>query len=123
MRSGAVKLQVSQRVLAAALAALALLFVFWFRDDAHALAALALFAGPPLLLAAGVLRGSRGAAFWSGVLALFWFSHGVMLAYDRPAERGYALAEVALSLLVVAAASLPGLRARFGGRGRGRDAL
>jgi uncharacterized membrane protein len=105
----------ADRLLAAALAALALLFVAWFRDDAQAWAALTLFAGPPLLLLAGVLRGNRIAAFWSGVLGLFWFSHGVMLAYDRPAERGYALVEVGLALLIIVAASWPGLRARFGG--------
>ncbi|CAN5706151.1 hypothetical protein BH23PSE2_BH23PSE2_00200 [soil metagenome] len=104
-------------VLAMALAALSLLFLFWFRNDAQALAAMVLFAGPPLLLAAGVLHGSRAAAFWSGVFGLFWFSHGVMLAYDRPAERVLALTEVALALLVIAAANWPGLRARFGGRG------
>lgn len=114
-------LPVSRLVLALALGALALLFLLWFRNDAQALAALALFAGPPLLLAAGVLRGSRVAAFWSGVFGLFWFSHGVMLAYDRPAERGHALAEVALALLVIAAANWPGLRARFGGRGSDRS--
>lgn len=106
--------------LAAALAALAALFAAWFRDDPQPLAALAVFALPPLLLLAGVLRGSRVAAFWSGVLGLGWFCHGVMLAYDRPAERGYALAEVVLALAIIFAASLPGLRARFG-RGRTTD--
>lgn len=113
-------LPVPRLVLAMALGALALLFVFWFRNDAQALVAMALFAGPPLLLAVCTLRGSRVAAFWSGVLGLFWFSHGVMLAYDRPAERGLALTEVALALLVIAAANWPGLRARFGGRGGNR---
>jgi uncharacterized membrane protein len=105
-----------RQVLAATLAALALLFALWFRDAPQPLAAIALFAGPPLLLAAAALRSSRVAMFWSGVLALFWFSHGVMLAYDRPAERGYALAEVALALLVILAANWSGLRARFGRR-------
>lgn len=108
----------ADRWLAAALAALVLLFVAWFHDDAQAWAALALFAGPPVLLLVGVLRGMRVAAFWSGVLGLFWFSHGVMLAYDRPAERGHALVEVALALVIVVAANWPGLRAHFGGRGK-----
>jgi uncharacterized membrane protein len=106
----------STQLLAAALASLALLFAMWFRDAPQSLAAIGLFAGPPLLLAAGALRRSRAAMFWSGVLALFWFSHGVMLAYDRPSERGYALAEVALALLVILAANWSGLHARFGHR-------
>jgi uncharacterized membrane protein len=106
--------------LAAALLALAGVFAVWFRDDAQPLAAWALFALPPLLLGICVLRASRAASFWSGVLALFWFCHGVMLAYDRPAERGYAVAEIVLALAIVVLSSLPGLRARFG-RGRASD--
>ena len=72
-----------------------------------------MFALPPLALAAATLRGWRTASFWAGVLALGWFSHGVMVAWSRGGERGYALAEVALALVIVFAASLPGLRARF----------
>lgn len=106
----------SRIALGVALAALGLLFAAWFRADPDYLGALAVFALPPLLLLAGVARGSRVAAFWSGVLGLFWFCHGVMLAWDRPAERGYALAEVALALAIIVAASWPGLRARFGRR-------
>src|SRR5690606_14567138 len=76
----------SRIVLALALLALAALFALWFRTDAHYLAALLVFALPPLLTLVGVLCGSARAAFWAGVLALFWFSHGVMVAYSRPAE-------------------------------------
>jgi uncharacterized membrane protein len=104
----------SEWSLALALGALAIMYILWFRDATQPVAAIAVFAGPPLLLMAGVLRGSRSATFWSGVLALFWFSHGVMLAYDRPLERTPALAEVALALAVIVAANWPGLRARFG---------
>jgi uncharacterized membrane protein len=50
------------------------------------------------------------------VLALLWFSHGVMVAWTRPPERGYALAEVALAVAIVLIASVPGLRARFAKR-------
>jgi len=108
-------------MLALALGVLALLFAAWFRGDRHYPGALAVFALPPLLLLAGVLGGSARAAFWSGVLGLLWFCHGVMLAWDRPAERGYALAEIALALAIVLLASWPGLRARFGReRGAGR---
>lgn len=103
----------SVRVLVGALLALGVLFAAWFVDDPRPLAALSVFALPPLLLAAARWRGHRSAAFWAGVLALAWFSHGVMVAWTRPAERGFALAEVALALVVVAASSWPGLRARF----------
>jgi uncharacterized membrane protein len=109
----------SQRALAALLAALALVFAAWFRDDPRVLQALAVFSLPPLLLAAGALRGSRVAVFWAGVFGLGWFCHGVMVGFDRAAGRGYALAEVALALAIIVAASWPGLRARFGRRGTG----
>src|SRR3546814_15249629 len=75
------------------------------------------FALPPLLALAGVLRGGTVAAksaFWAGVLALFWFSHGVMIAWSHPDQAGWAWAEIALSLVVIVAGSWPGLRARFG---------
>ena len=98
------------RLLIGALLALAVLFAFWFL---HEPVALAVFAVPPLLLAALNRTGSDKPAFWSGMVALLWFSHGVMVAWSRPAERELALVEVALSLVVVLAASLPGLRARF----------
>jgi uncharacterized membrane protein len=103
-------------ILALALAVLAALYAAWFARDAHAVAALAVFALPPALLALLAWRGHRTAGFWAGVLALGWFSHGIMVAWTRPDERGFALAAIALALVVVFAASLPGLRARFGRR-------
>ena len=108
----------SHRAAGAALLALALLFVAWFHDDdRHAIAALLVFALPPLLGALPAWRGGRRAAFWGGVLGLFWFSHGVMVAWTRPGEAHFAWLEIVLSLLVIGAASWPGLRARFGRRG------
>lgn len=103
----------ARHVLVLALLALMALYAAWFGAGASPTAELLVFALPPLLLAAGVLRRMRTAPFWAAVLALAWFSHGVMVAWSRPAERGFALAEVALSLVIVFAASLPGLRARF----------
>ena len=120
-RMVAMKLRASRIVLALALGPLVLLFTAWFRGDSRYPGALAVFALPPLLLLVGVLRGSARAAFWSGVLGLFWFCHGVMLAWERAGERGYALAEIALALAIIVAASWPGLRARFGGRGKSPD--
>ena len=107
----------SRIMLALALCALSALFTLWFHDDRHRFAALLVFALPPLLVLAAVLRGgttaSRG-GFWAGVLGLFWFSHGVMVAWSRPDDGGYAWAEIVLALGIIASANWPGLRARFG---------
>lgn len=104
----------SRMLLGMALAALAALFAYRFHDSAQLTAALIVFVLPPLLLLAGVLRGSVLAAFWSGVCGLLWFSHGVMEAWSEPARRLSAWAEIVLALAVIAAASWPGLAARFG---------
>ena len=104
----------SRRMLAGLLLALSALFAAWFLGDARYLQALAVFALPPLLLAAGVLARRRTAPFWAGVFALGWFSHGVMLAWERSEGRGYALAEVLLALGIITATSWPALRSRFG---------
>jgi uncharacterized membrane protein len=108
----------SRIVLGLALFALSVLFSVWMHDDRHRLAALLVFALPPLLLLPGVLRGSARVALLAGVLGLFWFSHGVMVAYSRPAEAAYAWGELVLAVAIVLAASWPGLARRFGGRKR-----
>lgn len=100
-------------ILLAALLALALLYLAWFGAQRDVVAVV-VFGLPPLLFALGTALRRPHAPFWAAVIALAWFSHGVMVAWSRPPERGFALAEVALSLVVVFAASLPGLRARFG---------
>ena len=51
------------------------------------------------------------------MLALFWFSHGVMVAWTRPGEALFAWLEIVLSLLIVGAVSWASLQARFGRRG------
>ena len=104
---------VADRVLVATLLALATLYAAWFAPTPDPRVALAVFAVPPAILALAHWRGRRSAAFWAGVLALAWFSHGVMVAWTRPPERGLALAETGLALVVVVASSWPGLRARF----------
>lgn len=98
--------------LAMALAALGALYLVWYRNDPHLVAAYAIFALPPMLLSAFAARGGRIARFLAGVLALLWCSHGVMIAWSAPADRGYALAETALAILIVFAASADGLRER-----------
>ena len=105
----------AHRVLVAALVVLAALYLAWFGAQRD-LAAVLVFALPPLLFALGTGLGLPRAPFWSAVCALLWFSHGIMVAWSRPAEAGYALGAVALALAIVLAASLPGLRARFGRR-------
>ena len=99
------------RLLLAALLALAGLYVFWFARDPWP--AWLVFAGPPLLLALAAWNGNSRAAFWAAVLALFWFSHGVMVAWTRTQESGLASIEIVLALAVIFLASMPGIRARF----------
>jgi uncharacterized membrane protein len=58
----------------------------------------------PLLLATLALRQSvQRALLWVGVLSLFYFSHGVALAWSDPPARLPALLEVALCLLLIGA--------------------
>ena len=103
----------SRKILAFALFALSVLYSVWFHDDKHRLAAMLVFVLPPLLMLVGALRGSATAAFWAGVFGLFWFCHGVVVAYGRPTERGYGWAEIVLALVIVIASSWPGVSARF----------
>lgn len=102
--------------LALLLVALAALYALWFAHDKHLLAAQLVFTLPPLLLAFGVWLRRGKAAFWAGVLALFWFSHGVMSAWSHRETAGWAWAELLLALAVIGVASTPGLRRRFGKR-------
>lgn len=106
----------ARRILFAALVLLTLLDLAWFW---HEPLARIVFTLPPALCALGVWMHRRTAGFWSGVLALLWFSHGVMVAWTRPPERLQAFAELALAVVVVLAASLPGMRARFAQRRSG----
>ena len=103
----------ARRVLAVSLLALATLYAVWF-GQRSAWVAVVIFGAPPLAFALSLLRyGGARTAFWAGVSALLWFSHGVMVAWTRPPERIHALAAIALSLLIVFSASIPGLRSRF----------
>jgi len=108
------RLPASRVLLAISLLALSVLYGVWFHQDKHWIAAMAVFVLPPLLMLAGVLRGSAKAAFWAGVFGLFWFSHGVMTAWSVPDEAGYAWTEIGLALMIVVSASWPGLKARSG---------
>ena len=79
--------------------------------------AMALFFSAPLLPAVAlVLLRHRRAGFWGALAALLYFCHGVMVAWAAPGVLGLALAEAALSAVLVLAASWDGMRARFAAR-------
>ena len=83
-----------RRLVRIALFALVLLYAGWFGTGGEWVA-LAVFATPPLLLALWLPRAPVLAGFWSGLLAL----------------------------VVVIAASLPGMRARFSRDAKGRRGI
>lgn len=67
------------------------------------LLALSLTAGP-LLLPLFALRRSVGRALlWVGILALFFFCHGVVAAWGEPRVRLLAIVEILLCLSLIAA--------------------
>lgn len=99
--------------LTAALLALTAAYGGWLWAEGAEPGLWAVFALPPLLLGAGVWLRRRTAPFWSGVMALLWFSHGVMVAYSEPDQRTWGLAVTALSVAIVVLSSLRGLVARF----------
>ena len=70
---------------------------------------------PALLLPLFALRsGLRRALLWMGIVALFYFCHGVVAAWIAPAARVPALIECALCVLLIATLgwSVQGDRAR-----------
>lgn len=103
------------------LAGLHLAWRLWLFPSASAPPwAMALFFSLPLLPAVVLaVAGHRKAPFWGALAALLYFCHGVMEAWVTPAVRGLALAEAALSAVLIVAASWDGMRARFAAR-RGR---
>ncbi len=101
------------RPLALVLFSLTALYVAWFWQDRHAQAAILVFALPPTVLGLLAWRCWSRAGLIAGLIALLWFSHGVMVAWTRPPELAFALAGILLSLVIIYLASMPGLRARF----------
>ena len=53
------------------------------------------------------------ARYWSGVIALLYFCHGITEAWTVEAARSLGLAEAVLSVAVILAANWAGLSARF----------
>lgn len=62
---------------------------------------LALTVIPLLLPLLALRRGLHRALLWVGILSLFYFCHGVAEAWSAPTERWLALAEIALTLLLI----------------------
>ena len=108
-------MSLAHRILMLSLLALVLVYAAWFAREGDWVA-LVVFAAPPLVLALRLPGGGARTALLAGLLALLWFSHAVMVAWTRPPERGFALLALLLSLAIVFAASIPGLRARFARR-------
>jgi uncharacterized membrane protein len=60
---------------------------------------------PPLLLPLLALRTNpRRALLWAGIVAMFYFCHGVVAAWAVPDARVPAIAEALLCLVVISAA-------------------
>lgn len=89
----------------AALVMLQLAWYLWLAPPANGNGALALlFTLPPLLLPLFALRtGVRRALLWVGIIALFYFCHGIVAAWVYPGARVPALVEVLLCLLLIGA--------------------
>ena|SRR5690349_4897748 len=57
----------------------------------------------PLLLPLLAIRDVRRALLWVGILSLFYFCHGVSEAWSSAGERWLAIAEIVLTVLLIAA--------------------
>lgn len=73
---------------------------------------LALAVVPLGLVLAGALIDRHRALFWGVVLALVYFSHGVMEAWVTPAVRALALSEALLAVAAVGCAGAHAIAAR-----------
>ncbi len=77
-------------------------WLFWIEPPSAPLVLIASLRIGPLLLPLLVLhRDARRARLWVGILALFYFCHGVMEAYAEPAVRLAALGEIGLCLVAI----------------------
>lgn len=95
---------------------LAGLYLVWLMGSKHPEAVLLIFVAPPLALGIASLLGWRLAGYWSSVLALGWFSHGVMRAWTDAPDLLQPLAAIVISLAIIAAGSGPAARARLAAR-------
>ena len=101
----AAALPIEQKLGLAAWAALTALQLAWHgwllpSQDMPTMPVLAI-AVVPLLLPLAALRKPHRALLWVGILALFYFCHGVAEAWSSPVERMLAVAEIALTLMLI----------------------
>lgn len=105
-----------RRIAFAAWALLAALQIAWhglLLPPAQIPVAIALgFSLLPLALPLLAIRHPQRALFWAGLVALLYFSHGVMEAWSAPAERLPALIEVVLTVLLIGALGADARRGR-----------
>lgn len=89
----------------ASLVLLQFAWYLWWAPPQNGQPALALaLTVPPLLLPLFALRtGARRALLWAGILALFYFCHGLVAAWVVPATRLPALTEALLCALLIGA--------------------
>jgi Predicted membrane protein len=101
----AITLPIEQKLGLVAWAALAILQLIWhgwlLPSQSMPMALVLAITLIPLLLPLAALRQPRRALLWIGILALFYFCHGVAEAWSAPAERALAVAEIALTLLLI----------------------
>ena len=91
-------------IAAGALVVLQLVWYGWLVPPHHSNPALAaaLATIPWLLVLGAAARNRARGVLWGGTLALFYFAHGVAVAWSGAGNaRGLALIEIALSLLVI----------------------
>ncbi|GAA0722831.1 DUF2069 domain-containing protein [Dokdonella soli] len=89
----------------AALVLLQFAWYLWLAPPANGYPAFALLLTlPPLLLPLLALRtGVRRALLWVGIIALFYFCHGIVAAWVIPAARTPALLEVLCCVALIGA--------------------
>lgn len=58
------------------------------------------YVAPLLLPLRGLLKGSAYTHAWANFVTLIYLIHGITIAYAEPAERGLALIEIVLSVLM-----------------------
>ncbi|MBD8873206.1 DUF2069 domain-containing protein [Rhodanobacter sp. DHB23] len=101
----AAALPIEQKLGLAAWAALAALQALWhgwlLPPQGMPVALVLMLTLVPLLLPLAALRNPRRALLWVGILALFYFCHGVAEAWSAPVERTLAAIEIALTLLLI----------------------
>ena len=113
--------RVAKQKLGGCLLLLAALYLMWLMDGRYPTATLLVFVLPPVALATAALSGWRLAGYWSSVLALGWFSHGVMRAWTDAPALLQPLWAIILSLAIIAVGSGPAARARLAARRAARS--